>query len=223
MAEAFQDESAEQSLQFHTRAPSAGDRRAAVFHGQGGGDDDAKERVMQFFQQVEKGVHDYLRDQQIPLFLTGVEYLFPLYRETNTYPYLMDESLTGNPDGKSLHELHMQVWPIIQKHFDQQIEQAGNQFQECVGTGKASDDVKEVVLAAWQGRVDTLFIAQDVQQWGRIDLSHNRLHLEASKTPEAEETLNYAAVQTLLNSGTVYALPQDRMPGKTSIAAIFRY
>jgi hypothetical protein len=35
--------------------------------------------------------------------------------------------------------------------------------------------------------------------------------------------LDFAAMQTLQNGGTVFALSQDEMPTKSTIAAIFRY
>lgn len=35
-----------------------------------------------------------------PLVLAGVEYLLPIYRRANTYPYLLDGGVTGNPEGR---------------------------------------------------------------------------------------------------------------------------
>lgn len=38
-----------------------------------------------------------------------------------------------------------------------------------------------------------------------------------------EDLLDFAAVQTLLYGGTVYAVEQRHVPGGTSAAALFRY
>jgi hypothetical protein len=35
--------------------------------------------------------------------------------------------------------------------------------------------------------------------------------------------LDFAAVQTFINSGTIYAVAPDRMPGGHHVAAVFRY
>ncbi|GJL70539.1 MAG: hypothetical protein NPIRA06_31740 [Nitrospirales bacterium] len=223
MEEANQTAGGEQSLQWHTKAPNAGDQRAAMFHGQGGGDDEAKSRISQFFQQVAKGLHEFLHDAQAPLYLTGVEYLIPIYKDVNTYPHTKEEGVTGNADEKSLHELHRQVWPVVKADADHGIEEAKNKCEEFLGTSKASHDLKTVVLAAHEGKIDTLFVAREIQQWGRIDVMQNQVETEPTKSAESQEILDFAVVQMLLKKGTVYALPQEKMPGSTSLAAIFRY
>ncbi|WNM56609.1 baeRF7 domain-containing protein [Candidatus Nitrospira allomarina] len=213
----------EQSLQWHTKAPNAGGQRAAMFHGQGGGDDEAKSRISQFFQQVAKGLHQFLHDVQAPLYLTGVEYLIPIYKDVNTYPHTKEEGVTGNADEKSLHELHRQVWPVVKADADHGIEEAKIRCEEFLGTSKASHDLETVVFAAHEGKIDTLFVARNIQQWGRIDVMQNRVETEPTKSAESLEILDVAVVQTLLKKGTVYALPQEKMPGRTSLAAMFRY
>ena len=223
MEEANQTAAGEQSLQWHTKAPIAGDQRAAMFHGQGCGDDEAKSRISQFFQQVAKGLHQFLHDVQAPLYLTGVEYLIPIYKDVNTYPHIKEGGVTGNADEKSLDELHRQVWPVVKADADNGIEEAKIKCEELLGTTKASHDLKTVVLAAHEGKIDTLFVARNIQQWGRIDVMQNRVETDPTKSAESLEILDFAVVQTLLKKGTVYALPQEKMPGRTSLAAMFRY
>lgn len=38
-----------------------------------------------------------------------------------------------------------------------------------------------------------------------------------------EDMLDFAAIHTLLNGGTVYAVEPDQMPDKVQAAAIFRF
>jgi len=47
------------------------------------------------------------------------------------------------------------------------------------------------------------------------------LHEEAK--PGDEDLLDLAAVQTLLNGGTVYAVELEKVPDGASLAAVFRY
>jgi hypothetical protein len=223
LAEASLSPSEEPSLQFHTGAPGTGDKRAAIFHGHGGGHDEVDKRIKSFFQQIDKGMNDYLGNTHAPLFLTGVEYLFPIYRETNTYPQLIDIAVKGNADEKSLSELYRQIWPFVQKEIDCNIDQAKARCEELLGTAMASKDLESVVLAAVEGKIDTLFVAQEIQQWGRIDIHQNRVELHQSKTPDSQEILDFAAAHTILKNGTVFALPQERMPDHTSLAAVYRY
>jgi hypothetical protein len=47
------------------------------------------------------------------------------------------------------------------------------------------------------------------------------LHPEAQ--PGDEDLLNAAAIQTLLNGGTVYAVEPEKVPDEAPLAAVFRY
>lgn len=172
---------------------------------------------------MAKGLHEFLLDSHLPLYLTGVEYLIPIYEEANTYPHIKGEGLPGNADEKSPHELHRQVWPVVQADVDHVIEEANARCEELLGTSKASHDMKTVVLAAQERKIDTLFVAQEVQQWGIINFPQNRVEPERTKSSESQEILDFAVVQALLKKGTVYALTRDRMPVGTSLATMFRY
>lgn len=85
----------EEQLQFHTRAPQAGNGRAAVIHGHGSGTDDLKPRISEYFRRIDEGLPAMFKNEQTPLVLAGVESLFPLYREVNTYGNLFEEGIAG--------------------------------------------------------------------------------------------------------------------------------
>jgi hypothetical protein len=80
-----------------------------------------------------------------------------------------------------------------------------------------------VVPAAVQGRVDKLFVAVGRQVWGRWNQDAQSAEVSAEKQPGDRDLLNLAAIQTLLQSGAVYALPPGEVPGGGLLAAVFRY
>jgi len=47
--------------------------------------------------------------------------------------------------------------------------------------------------------------------------------LDTKNKPENEDLLDYAARQTIINSGQVYAVEPENMPGEGDLAAILRY
>ena len=53
-------------------------------------------------------------------------------------------------------------------------------------------------------------------------MSQNRVVLNEEPDLNNEDLLNYAATQTLLNSGRVFALPPHDFPVKSDLAAILR-
>ncbi len=197
-----------------------------TFHGQGSPDKDKhQEDIIQFFQIVDRALHEKLREQKAPLVLAGVEYLLPLYRQANTYQHLMDEAITGNPEILSAQELHDQAWPIVEADFQKSQQDVLEQFHELFGgdSGKASNKLEEVVSAAYYQRVDSLLVAVSQQQWGLFDPTSETVYLHPEKEAGDEDLLDFVAAHTLLNGGTVYAIPFEQIPYSTAVAAIYRY
>ncbi|MEG3867970.1 hypothetical protein QUA46_17870 [Microcoleus sp. MON2_D6] len=83
--------------------------------------------------------------------------------------------------------------------------------------------MKEAVSAAYFGRVDRLFVALGVQQWGSFIPDTNAVQVHPDAELGDEDLLNAAAIQTILNGGTVYAMPPEQVPDEAPLAAIFRY
>lgn len=199
-------------------------QQAGSFHGQGSPDrDDVSQDILQYFHVIDRHLHDFLRDQKAPLVIAGVEYLLPIYRAANTYQHLLPEAVPEHMDDLPLDELHQRTWPLVEPYFAQTKTQAVEHYHEMQPTGKTSTDVKEVVPAACYGRVEELFVAVGVQQWGLFDPQSNELEVHTDTQPGDEDLLNVAAIQTLLNGGKVYAVEPDKVPDAAPLAAVFRY
>jgi hypothetical protein len=187
--------------------------------------DDPKDYILRYFHWVDEGLRDLLRDVKAPLVLAGVDYLLPIYKEANTYPYLVDEGIEGNPEELRAEELHQRAWAIVQPRFLEAQKEASAEYKQLAGAGseQASNDLKKVVRAAYHGRVETLFVAVGLQQWGTFDPETNTVQVHEEAEPGDEDLLDFAAVQTLLNGGTVYAVEPDKVPDEALLAAMFRY
>lgn len=223
LAEALQYDNREKQQQFHTETPHLRGKRAAMFHGHGGKPEEAKENILRYFQILDKGLQEYLKEEKAPLVLAGVEYLQPLYKEANTYPNLVDKGVKGNPEELDDRTLHKKAWTVVQPLFQEEQRDAMRRYEELVTKEKASPDLKTIIPAAYHGRVAILFIGVGVQLWGYFNAQANKIRIEKKATSENEDLLDLAAVQTLLNGGTVYAMEPESLPDKTPVAAIFRY
>lgn len=223
LAEALKYTDFEKQLQFHTGTPSGTGRRAAIFHGHGVGVDDAKERIVEYFRQIDRGVSEVLRNGQAPLVLAGVEYLLPLYKEVTSSPQVIETGITGNPEGIRAETFQQQAWPLVEPYFRQGQEEAVARYQRYAGTGQAINDIGDILPAAYHGRVDTLFVAVGVQQWGTFDPETQTIQVAQEAAPEHEDLLDCAAVYTFLTRGTVYAVAPGNVPDDGPIAAVLRY
>lgn len=216
----------ERSLQFHTGAPNIGPgKSAAMFHGQGVGNDDQKAEVEKFLRAVDRALLELLPDKEAPLVVAAAEPALSIFREITKYPHLADESIEGSPDQKSPEELHRAAWTVVEPGFLKERREAREHFHELSGTGKASVGVEEVVPAVFDGRVDTLFVATDRELWGRYDPESRQLVIEKEPGADRYDLLDVAAAEALQRSARVYAVPAERVPegGESGLAAIFRY
>ncbi|MGV2827345.1 baeRF7 domain-containing protein [Myxosarcina sp. GI1(2024)] len=220
LAEALKYDDPEKQLQFHS-TDSSGSK--PTFHGQGVGTTEDKEGIRRFLLAIDKGLQDLLNEEKIPLILAGANFLLPIYHEVNSYSNLLESGIEGNPEHIKPEELHRQAWQIIEPHLAAERQEAIAQFHESLNAQQASAQLEKIVSAAYNGQVDTLLIAADAQQWGKFDPQANRIELHAEHEDEDIDLLDYAAMHTFLQSGKVYILESDKMPEKSSIAAIFRY
>ena len=195
--------------------------------GHGVGIEDAthepNDAILRYFQQVDAGLRAFLRDEHAPLVLAGVEYLLPIFRRANTYPHLLTEGVTGNPEGLRPEELQERAWPLVQPHFQRTQEGAAAQYRQLVGTGRATGDLSAVITAAYDGRIDTLFVAVGTQQWGIFHQESRTVEAHQEAVAGDEDLLDVAATYTLLRRGTVYAVAPEQVPDHTPAAAILRY
>ncbi|MDX2151575.1 MAG: hypothetical protein SFV54_12630 [Bryobacteraceae bacterium] len=186
-------------------------------------DTDRKGRFLEYYRAVDRGLWPLLREEQAPLVLACVEHQLPIYKEANTYKNLIDEVIRGNPEGRPDDELYQAGQGIVQPIFERAMLETAVRFRSMEAAGKGSEKIPEVVAAAHQGRVDTLFVGLGLQHWGRFDPSSYQVELHREAQPGDEDLLDFAALQTLLHGGRVYALDPDKVPDKLPLAAIYRY
>ena len=218
----FPDGFPKKQLQSHTGRPSGGGTRVPLFHGHDPSDD-MKIHIQQWFRTIDKFVANLLSDTKSPLVLAGVDNLFPLYQEINTYPHLVDEGIPGNPDEMKPEDLHPMAWAIVEPVFNKERETGLAQYRQMSGTGQTTTDITEAVLAAYHGRVSVLFVAVGVQVWGRLDSEKNQVQLHETQQPGDEDLLNFTAIQTLIKGGVVFAVSPEEVPDQALVAAVLRH
>jgi hypothetical protein len=198
-------------------------RRSAVFHGQGGARTHHKADLEAYFRQIDQALAPTLKGANVPLIFAGVSYLYPLYRAINKYPYLLGECIAGNTDLYSQDELRQRAWGLVEPFYARSREMAAARFVRFHGTGRASDNVNELVWAAGDGLIESLFVAIDGEQWGVIDGERRTIEPAEANQPRAEELLDNIAVQTYRNRGMVYLVNRSQVPGRELAAAVYRY
>jgi hypothetical protein len=220
LEDALQYEDPEEQLQFHN---VSGDGSVPQYHGHGVGTTADKQGIGRFLAKVHAGLQPYLNQEAAPLVLASVEYLQPIYHEINTYPHLVEQGITGNPDVAEPDTLRADAWPLVAELLDSAQQAAIAQYHNMQGTGKAGDQLNELIPAACRGQVDILFTTANDHFWGEYDPMTGQVEHHDAPQPGDRDLLDLAAVQTFLQGGIVYLLEAKAMPTDTAAAAVYRY
>lgn len=206
---------------------SMGPRGGPIFSAHATGEENLEADLRNYFERFDDALARIDVDRKAPVVLAGVEYLLPIYRDAaTTFQNICDDALRGNMEVERAEDLHAAAWEIVEPHFLQERHKAAERFGNLTGSGRSSTDLNEVLPAAHDGRVESLFVARGVRVWGSYDGQGRKLHFQLDKDGPRngnEDLLDLAAVQTYLNGGKVFLVDQQEVPEGKSLAAVFRY
>ena len=212
----------DEGVQYHTTPAARSGNGRAMYHGHGAGQDDRQGELFRYFRLVSQGIAPRL-DGRSPLVFAGVEHLFPIYRQANTYANLLDKAITGSPDNAKPAELRDRGWAIVEP-IQQEVRMAtAERFPELAAHGRATDDIVGVALSARNGLVEVMLGASDQFRWGRVSDTEDKVQQRAERLPGDYDLVDYAAVRTLMQGGTSYIVPAEEVPGEGPAAALLRY
>ncbi|HZI89469.1 MAG TPA: hypothetical protein VFD83_03350, partial [Candidatus Polarisedimenticolia bacterium] len=198
--------------------------RGAIYHGQGPGKEIKKEELLQFFRKIDRGLHEYLREERVPLLLASVKYYHPIYRLANRYPQLLDEQLTGNYERATPERIHDEAWPIVSRVFEERVTTWAERYRNRAGSGLASDRLEEVAPAAVTGRVQCLLVPEDESVWGVLDRATGAIQRhDRQRDAEDADLLDDIAEEVFKRGAEVYVVPRASMPAPGPVAAIYRF
>jgi hypothetical protein len=211
----------EKMLQFRSGHAAHG---AGSFHGHGEGKDDEKKELSNFFRQIDKAVNRYIEDKDAPLVLAGVDHLHPLYKAINTYPNLFNSHLSGDKEFTDKTVLHKDSWEVIKGYFLQPMKTKLDQFKDVIDTPKSSYELHEIVPAAFDGKIETLFVEEDSDVYGQYDMENRNLKTALNKAVSNVSLVNMAATTVFMKGGKVYFLDKTEMPVKNRpLNALMRF
>ena len=211
----------------HAEAASAGriPSRDAVYYGQEGFDEgtEHKQRLLEYCRLVDRRLHATLGHPDAPLVLACDERLAPIFRETTVYPRVVPQTLLGNPDYRTAAEIHEDAWKLVKDEANETRDAAVLRYGHAIGHGMAATGLKEVLPAAHDGRIDTLLVAEDSQQWGKYDIDDRTVDLHKAPTQSDEELVNLAVIKAYVHGAAIFNVPTGELPDDKAVAAVLRY
>ncbi len=211
------------TLQSHSTVNQGRRDAANQFHGQGSVKDQDQDRIWRYFNKIDKIIHRELRTSQAPLVIAAVDNYVPIFKDVSEYKNILDESVSGDPEQSVSNDLHAKAWNVVEPIFMKRVKEEIERYKSISGTRQVLDDVELIIKAAYEGRVDTLFVSTKTQVWGKFDRSNAHVSLHLEKKPDDEDLLNIATIFTLRNEGKVIPLKQEKLPNDVPIAGILRF
>ena len=193
-------------------------------HGQGGKKDEAEKDTKRFFRAVDRAVLEHhSRPAGLPLLLAALPEHHHLFRSISHNPFLMENGLDLNPFVLTTSELRERAWAILEPQYQSWLASLLDEYREAQSCGLGSGDLGEVVKGAAAGRVSKLMIASDREIAGRIVGDTGMFELSGKSEAHSDDLLDDLGELVGKMGGQVLVMPSAQIPGKTGLAATFRY
>lgn len=223
MAEALKYDDPERQFQFHTKTSTIDGKRGAMFHGQGVGSDDQDTNLERYFQAIDRSLFPKLENMALPIVLAGTEELHAVYRGVTKSQAILPGGISGNVEDLAEEIIHQKAWDIAKEYFLEQEHEIIRTFKDHLGSGRVIDDLELVLTAALDGRIETLFVAENEQVWGAFDAKSRKVTVKEQVEGTDINLLDEAVYLTSTTKGTVYVKKLHAMPTDTCVSAQLRY
>jgi hypothetical protein len=202
----------------------SGGEGAGMHHGHGGRKDEVGKDAEKYFRIVADYIYEnYSKKIHWPVILAALTEHHNLFKKVNKNPFLLSDGITVHPSSTSDEKLLGFAWEIMEAHYAQEINKLIERFNKERANSLGSDNMEEVAFAATQSRVDTVLIESDRIIPGSLIKESGKIKKDQLDNPIEGDLLDEIAVLVIRQGGEIRILPQDKMPSKTGIAAIFRF
>ncbi|NNE02437.1 MAG: hypothetical protein HKN52_04660 [Eudoraea sp.] len=197
--------------------------KVGAFHGYGEGKDDKEKELQNYFGQINKAVNECIKNKNAPLVLACSDGVYGMYKKVNTYPHLFEDHLPGDPEYRGVATAHKESLKLLNDYFLATRKDKISAYKEAAHTNKTSYRQSEILEAALEGTIDTLFINKSESLFGIFKAANSCLIVDSKKDTHNVSLTNLAGVKTFLKGGNVYVLEDAEMPiGNKPLNALFR-
>ena len=223
ITEALGDELTEPSSTV-TSHGGGGPASTPMHHGHGGKKDQVDIDAERYFRAVDRAVLEHhSRPSGLPLILAALPEHHHLFHKVSHNPFLESQGIMMNPDSVSAAELRALAWQVAEPHYQARLAKLNEEFEKARSKGLGDDDLSQVAQAAVAGRVATLLIEADRQIAGRLEGATGRIKVADLSHPQIDDLLDDLGKLVEKMGGQVLVIPAEQMPGRTGLAATYRY
>lgn len=180
----------------------------------------------EFFNQVDKVVNKVHKDHPLPILISTDEQHYQDYMRIADKPtVIFTEFLSRSRQTEADHAIVSDAWEIVQKLSQKQNKDRKVDLKMAVSTNNFISDTTEIYQAIKQGRVQTLFVEENLFQPAMIE--NDTVIYLSENTKEAAEMIDDIYDELIdLNmdfGGDVVFLPKESLTKFNGFAAMTRY
>nr|MBS0037549.1 hypothetical protein [Saprospiraceae bacterium] len=198
---------------------------SAMRHGHGGRKDQLEIDEERFFRVIADGVSENLsKPTGLPLILAALPEHHNLFHKVNKNGLLLPNSIALDPKSAPTDKLKNEAWKIMEPEYLKRLASLSDDFMTAKSKGEGTEDPKEAVVAAVEGRIDTLLVESDRIIPGKIsDFLEGKTQKRELADPKVDDLLDDLGEMVTKMGGQVVVIPSEKMPVKSGLAAIYRY
>lgn len=187
------------------------------------GSEGKKVRMAQYVRAVDAGLRELLAGRETPLILAATAPLDSLFRAACTYPHLAPQTIRGNPENTSDHDLAIAARAILDEIHRGRVREFAELFATRAGQGRTTTDIAHAAKAAICGAIQAIAFDIDVVVPGVVDDEDGSVTFAEEASAATHGVIDQIVGRALLGGGRVLAVRSDDIPGGGPLAAILRY
>ncbi|HJS88246.1 MAG TPA: hypothetical protein VJ779_22575 [Acetobacteraceae bacterium] len=175
--------------------------------------------------RVAAAVRARLGSDQAPLVLAAEPRVAGHFSKLAHLPQMLADTVDTNPFALSNEELHRRATQLIMPLIDAERNAVLESINARLGTAEPTVAIRleEILIAARDGRVDSILVADDQTLWGTFDAESGTVTGRGTPGIADEDLLNLAAALTLRHGGRALAVPSAMLPRGAPAAALLRF
>lgn len=180
--------------------------------------------VQNYFRIVDRYIlNNFARKTHSPVLLVALEENASIFRDISKNNLLMPIGINKDFESLDINKLREESWDIVEEKYLNKTKVLVDRFEAERNKGLASGDLGQVGRYALENRVQTLLVDSDKLIPGKLD-THTKTIIESElNDPDTGDILSDMTRLVLQAGGEVVALPEERMPTESGVAAIYRY
>ncbi len=186
-----------------------------------------KAHLISYVGRVCGKVQDHLKLFHGPLVLVAEDEIQGHVRKDTHPRALIGQGVVANPDALEPEEIHRRAYEVVKPMFEQSRRAALEHFNALHGdratAERTTTRAEDVMVAAREGRVGVLLVAENDKVWGHYREDYHRAFPHHRETDGAIDLVEHATTETLLRGGEVHVVAKAELPSGASTAAILRF